>query len=93
MIFHTSDARLRWRPGPHGGYGLHAYGRPTALLHIVPDDCPGMWRVMWREQGEGQLSDMVNLTRACDAGTTMALAQLDKQKTNGSMNGQAVHRQ
>lgn len=91
MIFHTSDTRLRWRPSARGSFGLHAYGRPTAMLHIVPDEhWPGMWHV---KAPDGQLSDMVNLTRACDAAVTIALAQFEKQKTNGSMNGQAVHRQ
>jgi hypothetical protein len=88
MIFHTSDARLRWRPSARGSYGLHAYGRPTAMLHIIPDEhWPGMWRV---KAPDGQLSDMVNLTRACDAGLTMALAIINEKR---DFNGQAVHRQ
>jgi len=37
----------------------------TPLVLVVPDlDWPGMWRIAWPD---GQLSDLVNLSRAKDA--------------------------
>jgi hypothetical protein len=46
-------------------YRLH-YGKSTkALAEVTPDsEYAGMWRIRWPD---GQLSDMVNLSRAKDA--------------------------
>ena len=46
-------------------YSLH-YGKSTKVLaEVIPDnEYAGMWRIRWPD---GQLSDMVNLSRAKDA--------------------------
>ena len=68
--------RLNWRPD---GVGLAlCYGqRKSALLHVVPDKTySGMFRI---EFPDGRLSDMVNLTRAKDAGRAHGLAILARR--------------
>ena len=51
------------------------YGKSTkALAEVIPDDeYAGMWRIRWPD---GQLSDMVNLTRAKDAARVLAMRDL-----------------
>ena len=64
---------LRWN-----GLALH-FGRHTKPLStVVPDDrWPGMWRI---RHHDGILSDLLNLTRARDAATSIALAYLNYPK-------------
>jgi hypothetical protein len=64
---------LNWREADNG-YTLHLGRSQKALLKVVPDAVyPGMWRVLQA----GCLSDVVNLTRAKDAGMVRALAVLN----------------
>ena len=51
-------------------YRLH-YGKSSkVLVEVIPDgEYAGMWRIRWPD---GQLSDMVNLTRAKDAARILA---------------------
>ena len=51
-------------------YALH-YGRQaTPLCHVNPDDkYPSMYRIHWPD---GEVSDMVNLSRAKDAASVLA---------------------
>ena len=52
------------------GYSLHYGNAERPLAKIVPDSCwPDMWRIAWPD---GQLSDMVNLSRAKDAAAVLA---------------------
>ena len=65
--------RVTWR-NAGDRYTLHLGRSKKALLEIVPDkDWGGMWRVLH----QGELSDMVNLTRAKDAGMKWALDALN----------------
>jgi len=69
-----------WRDVTWDGDNLHfgtAKGRQ--LLRVVPDKkYPDMWRV---ERPDGSLTDMVNRSRAKDAGTAIALALLNTRKS------------
>ena len=63
--------KLNWRKTA-GGYAL--LRSQKAMLKIVPDKVwPGMWRILHRDR----LSDMVNLSRAKDAGFSIALGFLN----------------
>jgi hypothetical protein len=50
-------------------YALH-YGKSRkVLVHVLPDEkYPTMWRIHWPD---GSISDMVNLTRATEAGAVL----------------------
>jgi hypothetical protein len=49
-------------------WSLH-YGNGKSLAFVIPDDrWPGMYRLHWPD---GQVSDIVNLTRAKDAAVTI----------------------
>ena len=66
---------LIWSPHSDG-FALHLRRRGRALLYVVPDTThPQMWRVRFLD---GSVSDMVNKTRAMDAGRQLALADLKK---------------
>lgn len=68
---------LRWN-----GLALHLGNRAQPLLIVEPDArWPGMFRIRLRE---GRLSDMVNLSRAKDAATTIALIEVNKPKRGRS---------
>jgi hypothetical protein len=57
---------------------------PEVLLVVVPDeDYPGMWRI----QAGGELSDMVNLSRARDAARSAAVALLNGGRYSGRQGG------
>src|SRR5262245_52127346 len=52
-------------------WSLYYGRRRTPLARVVPDEkYPTMWRIHWPS---GEVSDMVNLTRAKDAATAIAL--------------------
>jgi hypothetical protein len=71
------SGELNWRKGAYG-FTLHLRQAKSPLLHVVPDDTySGMWRI---RLSDGRLTDMVNLTRAKDAGLSVALASLNTQK-------------
>ena len=58
---------LQWR-----GLALHLGEQAEPLLTVVPDArWLGMWRIRFRD---GQLSDIVNLSRAMDAAESFALS-------------------
>jgi hypothetical protein len=70
-MIESSD--LAWRKTIRG-FSLHLHGRGPALLAIVPDGThPGMWRIRIGRR----LSDMVNASRALDAGIATALGALN----------------
>jgi hypothetical protein len=66
-----SGYRLQWRNSV-SGRTLHLNGAGPALARLVPDTATGLWRVSC----DGQLSDIVNLSRASDAAISLALASL-----------------
>jgi hypothetical protein len=69
--------KLNWRKTADGGYALHLGRSKKALLTVLPDAVyPGMWRVLCR----GEQSDMVNLSRAKDAGYSIALALVNHRQ-------------
>jgi hypothetical protein len=71
--YKRSDFTLREHPD---GWALNCVGRRGAVLHVVHDATyPEMWRI--RHPG-GQLSDMVNLTRAKDAAMSVAMRALNR---------------
>jgi hypothetical protein len=53
-------------------YRLHLCNSKRALIEVVPDGRPGLYRVRWPDLG---LSDAVNLSRACDAARRWAERQ------------------
>ena len=60
------------------GNSLFVYGFKKAQANIVPDPTyPNMWRV----EVEGNLTDMVNRTRAKDAAASIVLNKLNKQES------------
>jgi hypothetical protein len=61
-------------------YSLH-YGKSTkALAEVIPDnEYLGMWRIRWPD---GQLSDMVNLSRAKDAACVLAMRNIDNGRSS-----------
>ena len=63
--------QLQWRTSK-SGRTLHLNGKGPALARLVPDSPTGLWRV----RCDGQLSDIVNLSRASDAAISLALASL-----------------
>jgi predicted amino acid racemase len=68
--------KLNWRKTADG-YALHLGRSQKAMLKIVPDKVwPGMWRILHRDC----LSDMVNLSRAKDAGFSIALGVLNHRQ-------------
>jgi hypothetical protein len=68
--------KLNWRKTADG-YALHFGRSQKAMLKIVPDKVwPGMWRILHRDC----LSDMVNLSRAKDAGFSIALGLLNHRQ-------------
>jgi hypothetical protein len=78
-------------------YSLYYLNRPKPVLSVVPDAAyTGMWRVAWPD---GRLSDMVNLTRAKDAGLGFASRQIHpdtsrfKWKADKSRSGASPVRQ
>jgi hypothetical protein len=66
---------LIWR-----GNDLGVGRSSTPLVSIVPDT---RWPNMWRVRHGDQLSDMVNLTRARDAGRCLALSMLNDRGRTG----------
>jgi hypothetical protein len=71
------SGELNWRKGAHG-FTLHLRQAKSPLLHVVPDNTySGMWRI---RLSDGRLTAMVNLTRAKDAGLSVALASLNAKK-------------
>jgi hypothetical protein len=59
------------------GYSIVHRAQRRALVKIVPDKVyPSMWRVV---EPTGDLSDMVNLSRATDAAMSRAASMLDKR--------------
>ena len=67
----VASHQLQWR-NSKSGRTLHLNGTGPALARLVPDTATGLWRVSC----DGQLSDIVNLTRASDAAISLALASL-----------------
>src|SRR5262249_39118998 len=65
--------KLSWKV-EEGKHLLLRQGSKPPVLMVVPDQVyPGiMWRI---ESRDGELSDMVNLSRAKDAATGMAMAE------------------
>lgn len=52
-------------------HSLHYGKSKKPLAWVMPDDrYPTMWRIHWPD---GSVSDMVNLTRACDAAIVLAV--------------------
>jgi hypothetical protein len=75
----VASTELVWRDCGVG-FTLHL-GRSKPLLSVVPDATySGMWRISHR----GRLSDMVNLTRAKDAGLSWALGDLNRGQESPS---------
>jgi len=61
------------------GYAIVHREQRRPLVKIVPDAVyPGMWRVV---EATGDLTDMVNLSRATDAAMDRAASMLDKRTT------------
>ncbi len=59
---------FKWRPSPNG-LTLHFNNRPRVLATVVPDEHHvGMYRILLPD---GSVSDMVNLSRAKDAGLAL----------------------
>jgi hypothetical protein len=59
-------------------WALHATGRRSAIVHIVPD---ATWRGMWCiRHREGRLSAMANLTWAKDGAIALAMRLLDPRR-------------
>jgi hypothetical protein len=55
---------------PGGMHALHYGKSKTPLARVKPDErYPTMWRIHWPD---GSVSDMVNLSRACDAAQAIA---------------------
>jgi hypothetical protein len=68
--------KLNWRKTADG-YALHLGRSRKALLTVLPDAVyPGMWRVLCQVKR----SDMVNLSRAKDAGFSIALGLLNHRQ-------------
>ena len=64
MQIHFQDSECKHR------YSLHYGNAQHPLARIVPDNCwPSMWRIVWPD---GQMSDMLNLSRAKDAAAAIA---------------------
>jgi|GEM_PF-2309888 len=62
-------------------WNLHRYGSKAVLARVVPDAVyVGMYRV---RQNTGELSDMVNLTRARDAAGAIIVALLNSRERTG----------
>jgi hypothetical protein len=61
-------------------YSLH-YGKSAKVLaEVIPDnEYAGMWRIRWPD---GQLSDMVNLSRAKDAACVLAMRNIDNGRSS-----------
>jgi hypothetical protein len=80
---------LNWRRG-EGGFTLCHGRRTQAIVRVVQDSIyPNMWRAKF---ADGSLSDMVNLTRAKDAGTTHALALLNQKTITRRASGRPLKR-
>ena len=70
---------MDWRTGDNK-FTLHFRGSKP-LLSVIPDSTyPNMWRICHR----GRISDMVNLTRAKDAGLTWGLHDLNRGQDSPS---------
>jgi hypothetical protein len=79
---------LNWGLGD--GFTLHHGRRIQAIVCVVQDSIyPNMWRVRF---ADGSISDMVNLTRAKDAGFTHALALLNQKTITRRASGGPVAR-
>jgi hypothetical protein len=66
----VAHRRLQWN-----GYAVRLDGKGAPLVHLVRDERHfNMWRVAL---ANGQLSDMVNLSRARDAAVCLGLALLN----------------
>jgi hypothetical protein len=66
---------LSWK-----GNSLYVGGKGRPIIGIEPDaQWPGMWRV---RHPDGNLSDMVNLSRAKDAALSIARRILQRQETS-----------
>jgi hypothetical protein len=69
-----ANSELIWR-----GNRLALKRRTSLAAEIVPDDTyPGMWRI---KAPDGELSAMVNRTRARDAARSILLGILNTQET------------
>jgi hypothetical protein len=80
---------LNWWCG-EGGFTLRHGRRPQAIVRVVQDSIyPNMWRVKF---ADGTLFDMVNLTRAKDAGFTHALGLLNQKTITRSASGRPLKR-
>ena len=71
----TAADQLDWR-WTKDGRSLHLGGKGPALARIVPDQATGLWRI----SHGGNLSDIVNLSRATDAAISLALASINRQQ-------------
>ena len=61
-----------------GEWVLYRQGSKAPQRFVVPDDrYPGMWRVKSRD---GELSDMVNLSRAKDAAASHLMVEVNSQR-------------
>jgi hypothetical protein len=80
---------LNWRHGKDG-FTLRHGRRAHAIVRVVQDSIyPNMWRVKF---ADGTISDMVNLTRAKDAGFTHALALLNQKTITRRASGRPLVR-
>jgi hypothetical protein len=78
---------LHWRANARGCFTLHLHGRGPALVEAVRDVVhPHMWRV---RTGSGRITDMVNISRALDAGIAITLGMLNDKKEYREIRGEA----
>lgn len=81
-----SEHRFVWKQRKSGSWAMFEGG--TAILWVVPDKTyPGMWRV---SDVDGNLSDMVNLSRAKDAAVLIATRNLDSKRGDKPASGPPV---
>jgi hypothetical protein len=72
-LYSTVELIVRQRAS---GFVITLVDQRKPLATVIPDEkYPGMWRVI---EDNGDLSDMVNLSRAVDAAMSRALSRLNK---------------
>jgi hypothetical protein len=78
---------LRWRREGKA-WALHLGRKAVSLVIVRPDETyAGMFRIHW---ADGQVSDMVNLSRAKDAALSMCATEARKARRARRMSGRAA---
>jgi hypothetical protein len=75
--------RLTWRSDGHGLYLFHG-ASPRPLVSIEPDSKYPLFRIRYPN---GELSDMVNLSRAKEAASAFALRSLNSEAQESRSGG------